>query len=166
MGNMVKETESFFKAIGLVIYREKSATNDFQCEKTDTLLDGTGVYKYLGIIKDHSSNIMRESFEKVRRELLARLNRLCESNLNSKNLFKAINKHAISFVNYHIGLQHLGPVDFLKLDHEIRQTLIKHKVHLKPGCKERLYLFQTEMRRCLHSVVMKSEYMLLQLYTC
>ncbi|KAF7682506.1 Retrovirus-related Pol polyprotein from type-2 retrotransposable element R2DM [Astathelohania contejeani] len=120
MGNMVKETESFFKAIGLEIKREKSATNDSQCEKTATLLDGTGVYKYLGIIEEYSSNIMRESFEKVRRKLLARVNRLCESNLNSKNLFKAINEHAISLVNYHIKLQQLKPADFLKLDHEIR----------------------------------------------
>ncbi|KAF7670488.1 hypothetical protein TCON_2854, partial [Astathelohania contejeani] len=145
------------------INREKSATNDSQCEKTATLLDGTGVYKYIGIIENHSSNIMRESFEKVRRELLARVNRLCESNLNSKNLFKAIKEHAISLVNYHIGLQHLEPADFLKLDHEIRQTLIKHNVHLKPGCKERLYLPRTEMGRGLHSVEMKSEYMLLLL---
>ncbi|KAF7675363.1 hypothetical protein TCON_2719, partial [Astathelohania contejeani] len=89
--------------------------------------------------------------------------RLCESNLNSKNLFKAINEHAISLVNYHIGLQHLEPADFLKLEHKIRQILIKHKVHLKPGCKERLYLPRTEMGRVLYSVEMKSEYMLLQL---
>ncbi|KAF7678802.1 hypothetical protein TCON_2558 [Astathelohania contejeani] len=106
---------------------------------------------------------MRKSFEKVRRELLARVNRLCESNLNSKNLFKAINEHAISIVNYHIRLQHLEPADFLKLDYEIRQTLIKHKIHLKSGCKESLYITRTEMGRGLHSVEMKSEYMLLQL---
>ncbi|KAF7683420.1 hypothetical protein TCON_1366 [Astathelohania contejeani] len=115
------------------------------------------------MIGDHSRNIMRESFEKVRRELLARVNRLCDFNLNSKNLFKAINEHSISLVNYHIGLQHLDPADFLKLDHEIRQALIKHKIHLKPGCKERLYLPRTEMGRGLYSVEMKSEYMLLQL---
>ncbi|KAF7683224.1 hypothetical protein TCON_1556 [Astathelohania contejeani] len=163
MGNMVNETLSLFRDMGLEINREMSATNDYQCENTVTIVDGTRVYKYLSIIEDHSSNIMRESFEKVRRELLARMNRLCESNLNSKNLFKAINEHAISLVNYHIGLQHLETADFLKLDHEIRQTLIKHKVHLKPGCKERLYLPRTEMGKGLHSVEMKSEYILLQL---
>ncbi|KAF7683092.1 hypothetical protein TCON_1694 [Astathelohania contejeani] len=151
-GNMVKEAESFFTAIGLKINREKSATNDSQCKNTATRLDSTKVYKYLGIIEDYSSNIMRELFEKVRRELLARVNRLCEINLLSKNLFKAINEHAISLVNYHIELQHLKPADFLKLEHEIRQTLIKHKVHLKPGCKKRLYLPRTEIGRGLHSV--------------
>ncbi|KAF7683008.1 hypothetical protein TCON_1784 [Astathelohania contejeani] len=109
------------------------------------------------MFENYSSNILRESFEKVRRELLARVNKLCESNLDSKNLFKAINEHTISLVNYHIRQQHLEPVDFLKLDHEIRQTLIKHKVHLKPVCKERLYLPPIEMGRGLHSVEMKSE---------
>ncbi|KAF7678783.1 LINE-1 reverse transcriptase like protein [Astathelohania contejeani] len=120
MGNMVNETESSFKAIGLEINREKSATNDSQCENTATFLIGTEVYKYLCIIEDHSSNIMRESFEKVRNEILARVNKLCDSDLNSKNLFKAINEHVISLVYYHIKLQHLEPADFLKLDHEIR----------------------------------------------
>ncbi|KAF7679661.1 hypothetical protein TCON_2537 [Astathelohania contejeani] len=163
MGNMVKETESFFKTIGLEINREKLATDDSQCENTATLFDGTGVYKYLSIMENFSSNIMRELFEKVSCELLARVNRLCESNFNSKNSFKAINEHAISLVNYHIGLQHLEPADFLKLDHEIRQTLIKHNVHLKPGFKERLHLPRTEMGRRLHYVEIRREYMLLQL---
>ncbi|KAF7672105.1 hypothetical protein TCON_2775 [Astathelohania contejeani] len=105
---MVKETVSFFKIIGLEINREKSTTNGFQCENIATLLDNIKVYKYLVMIEHHSSNIMRESFDKVRCELLARVNRLCEfeSNLNSKNLFKAINENAISLVNYYIGLQH------------------------------------------------------------
>ncbi|KAF7684791.1 hypothetical protein TCON_0001 [Astathelohania contejeani] len=98
IGNMVKETEFFFKAIELEINHEKSDTNDSQCEYTATFLDGTRVYKYLGIIEGHSSNIMRESFEKVRHELLAKVNRLCNSNLNTKNLFKVINEHAIYLV--------------------------------------------------------------------
>ncbi|KAF7683511.1 hypothetical protein TCON_1277 [Astathelohania contejeani] len=109
IGYMVKVTEAFLEIIGLKINREKSATINSQCKNTATFLDSNEVYKYLGIIEDHSSNIMQESFEKVRRELLARVNRLCESNLNSKNLFKAINEHAISLVNYHIGPQHFEP---------------------------------------------------------
>ncbi|KAF7679731.1 hypothetical protein TCON_2470 [Astathelohania contejeani] len=88
MGNMVKENESFFKAIGLKINRDKSVMNDQQCENTAILLDCTGVYKYLGIIEDHSSNIMRESIKKVKCELLARVNRLCNSVFNSKTYLK------------------------------------------------------------------------------
>ncbi|KAF7673487.1 hypothetical protein TCON_2755 [Astathelohania contejeani] len=102
MGNTVKKTESFHRNHWTNDNREMYATNESQYENTATLLDSTEVYKYLSIIEDHSSNIMRESFEKMRCELLARLNRSCSTNLNSKNLFNAINKHAISLVNYHI----------------------------------------------------------------
>ncbi|KAF7681020.1 hypothetical protein TCON_2364 [Astathelohania contejeani] len=104
---------------------------------------------------------MRESFEKIRRELLARVNGLCDSNLSSKNLIIAVKEHTIFIVNYHIGLQHLEPADFLKFDHEIRQALIKHKINSKSGCKEKSYLPRREIGRCLYSVEMKSEYMFL-----
>ncbi|KAF7682659.1 hypothetical protein TCON_2125 [Astathelohania contejeani] len=93
-----------------------------------------------------------------------RVDRLCNSNLNAKNLFKAINKHSISLINYHIGLQHLEPADFAAIDQEVCLFLIKHNVHLKPGCKERLYLPRKEMESGFHSVEMKSECMLLELW--
>ncbi|KAF7673486.1 hypothetical protein TCON_2756 [Astathelohania contejeani] len=103
---------------------------------------------------------MRESFEKMRCELLAKVNRSYSTNLNSKILFNAINKRAISLVTYHIELEHLDSADFLTLDHDIRQALIKHKIHLKPGCKKRVHLPRTEIGRGLHSVEKNSEYML------
>ncbi|KAF7683033.1 hypothetical protein TCON_1754 [Astathelohania contejeani] len=96
--------------------------------------------------------------------MIMRVDRLCNLNLNAKNLFKAINEHAISLINYHIGLQHLELADFAAIDQEVRLSLIKHNVHLKPECKERLYLSRNEMGRGIHSVEMKSECMLLQLW--
>ncbi|KAF7682872.1 hypothetical protein TCON_1912 [Astathelohania contejeani] len=96
--------------------------------------------------------------------MIISVDRLCNSNLNAKNLFKAINEHAISLINYHIGLQHLEPADFAAIDQEVRLSLIKHIVLLKHGCKERLYLQRNEMGRGLHSVEMKSECMLLELW--
>ncbi|TBU10176.1 hypothetical protein CWI38_1964p0010 [Hamiltosporidium tvaerminnensis] len=44
--------------------------------------------------------------------------------------------------------------------------LLKNKIHLRPGCKERLYLPRKELGRGLHSVEFKSEHMLLQLLDC
>ncbi|KAF7684756.1 hypothetical protein TCON_0072 [Astathelohania contejeani] len=152
--------ESFFSAIGLDINRDKSATNDPPCEETARLLNDTGVYKYLGIIENRGSNIARESFEKMKREMIMRVDRLCNSKLNAKNLFKAINEHAISLINYHIVLQHLESANFAAIDQEVRLYLIKHNVHLKPGCKKKLNLPRNEMGRGLHSVEMKSECML------
>ncbi|KAF7682785.1 Retrovirus-related Pol polyprotein from type-2 retrotransposable element R2DM [Astathelohania contejeani] len=164
MGSMVEEAESFFSAIGLEINRDKSATNDPLCEETARLLNDAGVYKYPGIIENRGSNIARESFEKVKREMIMRDDRLCNSNLNAKNLFKAINEHAISLINHHVGLQYLEPADFAAIDQKVRLSLIKHNVHLKPGCKEKLYHPQNKMGRNFHSVEMKSECMLLELW--
>ncbi|TBU13042.1 hypothetical protein CWI38_0550p0030 [Hamiltosporidium tvaerminnensis] len=43
---------------------------------------------------------------------------------------------------------------------------VNNKIHLRLGCKERLYLPRTELGRGLHSVEFKSEHMLLQLLDC
>ncbi|TBU06043.1 hypothetical protein CWI36_0526p0020, partial [Hamiltosporidium magnivora] len=56
--------------------------------------------------------------------------------------------------------------NFSKLDDAVRAVLVKNKIHLRPGCKERLYLPRTELGRGLHSVELRSENMLLQLLDC
>ncbi|TBU11332.1 hypothetical protein CWI38_1262p0010, partial [Hamiltosporidium tvaerminnensis] len=103
-------------------------------------------------------NPTRSSFEEVQRKLI--------QELNAKNLFSAINQHAISLINYHIGVLRLEPADFSKLDDAVRAVLVKNKIHLRLGCKERLYLPRTELGRGLHSVELRSEHMLLQLLDC
>ncbi|TBU05341.1 hypothetical protein CWI36_0646p0040, partial [Hamiltosporidium magnivora] len=111
--------------------------NDTCCEDTATLLEGVGVYKYLGIIEDSRGIPTRSSFEEVQSKLISRVERLCHTRLNAKNLFSAINQHAISLINYHIGVLRLEPADFSKLDDAVRAVLVKNKIHLRPGCKER-----------------------------
>ncbi|KAL6120310.1 hypothetical protein NUSPORA_02974 [Nucleospora cyclopteri] len=94
---------------------------------------------------------------------MARVERLCQTKLNGRNLFKAVNEHAISLVNYYIGIIQLEPNDYARLDNEIRTILTKYKIHFKPSCKKKLYLPRTEMVRGLCSVEHRSEQMLLQL---
>ncbi|KAF9764287.1 hypothetical protein NGRA_0687 [Nosema granulosis] len=161
---MKEETKRFFNTVGLEMNRLKSATNSTTCENDAVLIEGLQGYKYLGIAEDSSSSIKYETFEKVKKEILGRIDRLCKTNLNGVNLFRAINEHAISVINYHIGLIKLEPEEFEKLDQEIRQLLIKHQIHLHPGCKERLYLPKSDLGRGLHSVELKSKSMLLQIY--
>ena len=115
------EAKQFLKTIGLKVNLEKSATNDESCADTGALLEGPRVYKYLGIIEDSNGKPTRDSFIKMKDEILARVERLCNSVLNAKNLSRGINEHAISLVNYHIWLQHLKPTDFEELDHLIRK---------------------------------------------
>ncbi|EQB61288.1 hypothetical protein NAPIS_ORF01136, partial [Vairimorpha apis BRL 01] len=101
--------------------REKSATNCTGCESDAVVLEGHQGYKYLGITEDASCIVKRETFEKVRKEILCRVEKLCMTKLNGKNMIRAINEHAISVINYHVGLVKLEPSDFKSLDHDIRQ---------------------------------------------
>lgn len=87
---MVEESKKLFKTIGLEVNAEKSATNEESCTDTGALLDGLGVYKYLGIIEDSTGQPTRISFVKVKDEMLARVGRLCCSKLNAKNLFSKL----------------------------------------------------------------------------
>ncbi|TBU05743.1 hypothetical protein CWI38_2714p0010, partial [Hamiltosporidium tvaerminnensis] len=137
-----EKKKEFLKVIGLEINKEKSATNDTCCEDTATLLEGVSVYKYLGIIEDSRG--------------IPTLERLCHTRLNAKNLFSAINQHAISLINYHIGVLRLEPADFSEYDDAVRAVLVKNKIHIRPGSKN----------VCLHSVELRSEHMLLQLLDC
>ena len=162
--SMKDETKRFFSAVGLEMNRSKSATNCIECGEDAVVLDGHEGYKYLGITEDSSSTVKKETFEKVRSEILQRAERLCKTTLNGKNMIRAINEHAISVINYHIGLLKLEPQDFKRLDFDIRQVLIKYQIHLQPACKERLYLPRSEMGRGLISIENRSEHMLLGMY--
>ncbi|MCB1712868.1 MAG: hypothetical protein KDH96_10425 [Candidatus Riesia sp.] len=160
---MMKETKEFFSTIGLEMNKEKSATNTEVCSEDALLIEGTSSYKYLGIIENPDSSVAVESFEKIRDEILKRVQRLCETKLNAKNLFKAINEHAISVINYHIGVLKLEPEQFSRLDDDIRNILMDNKIHLQPACKERLYLPRELLGRGLCSIEHRSEHMLLEL---
>ncbi|EQB60996.1 hypothetical protein NAPIS_ORF01427 [Vairimorpha apis BRL 01] len=76
---------------------------------------------------------------------------------------RGINEHAISLLNYYIGLIDVEPDEFAKMDHKIRQILIHHGIHLQPSCKERLYLNRQELGRGLACVEHKAEMMILNL---
>jgi hypothetical protein len=53
----------------------------------------------LGIIEDGNSNPMKVSLEKVKAELLKRVERQCETKLNVRNLFRATDEHTTFLVN-------------------------------------------------------------------
>ncbi|TBU19949.1 hypothetical protein CWI38_0165p0010 [Hamiltosporidium tvaerminnensis] len=130
---MTGEAKEFLEVIGLEINKEESATNDTCCEDTATLLESV-----------NSRGIpTRSSFEEVQSKLISRVERLCHTRLNAKNLFSAINLHAI--------LLRFEPADLFKFNDAVRVLLVNNKIHLRPGCKERFYLPRTELGRGLHS---------------
>ncbi|TBU08694.1 hypothetical protein CWI38_2229p0010, partial [Hamiltosporidium tvaerminnensis] len=115
------------------------------------------------IIEDSRRIPTRSSFGEIQSKFISRIERLCHTRLNAKNLFSAIHQPAILLINYHIGVLRLEPADFSKLDDAVRAVMVKNKIHLRPGCKERLYLPRKELGRGLHSVELRSDHMLLQL---
>jgi hypothetical protein len=136
---LMEETKEFFRVIGLEMNKDKSATNTTACAEDATLLEGIQSYKYLGITETACSSISKETFIKVRDEIINRTKRLCESKLNSKNLFKGINEHAISVINYHVGALKLEPSEYSKLDDNIRKVLMDYKIYLHPANKKMLF---------------------------
>jgi hypothetical protein len=161
---MTQETEKFFRVVGLEINRDKSATNTPECVETAVMLEGSQGYKYLGITEDSRSRPTIESYDKIKAELYARVERICQTRLNGKNAMKAINEHGINLINYYVGLLRLEPQHWADLDTGIRQILNKHGMHMQPGCLERLYLPRDELGRGLVNVEARSEQMLFQLH--
>ncbi|VDN07191.1 unnamed protein product [Thelazia callipaeda] len=80
----------------------KSVTNTEVCAHKAVLLEGTQGYKYLEVVEDMTSAPIRESYDKVRAEILVRTERLAKTALNDKNFIKAVTEHAISLTNYYI----------------------------------------------------------------
>lgn len=109
---MNNEIIKIFKTIGLETNRDKSATNSKTCEQTATFLAKRCRILVPWIIENSKIVLTRESFEKIKAELFVRVERLCNTRLNAKNLVKRFNKHAISLINYYVGSLKLEPNKF------------------------------------------------------
>lgn len=161
---MLDETERFFNIVGLERNRNKSATNCKSCEDSAIVLGVSEGYKYLGITENHKSEVIRETYNKVHKEILSRVESICKIGLNGRNTIAAINEYALSVINYYIGAIPLSNEDYLRIDEDVRKILVKYKVHLQPANTQRLYLPRKELGRGLGNMVHKSEKMELQLF--
>ncbi|XP_029657534.1 uncharacterized protein LOC115231718 [Octopus sinensis] len=166
LARMMEDVNIYFKLAGLEKNFEKSATNCYLLRNEATLMDGLDSYRYLGVLEDRCSNVLKEDVLKnIKEEMQKRIGRLSETKLNAVNLFRAINEHALSLINYYIGLLNLEPSCFEEMDKFVRKLLADLKIHMKPACKERLYLPRDTLGRGLVSVAFKAEKMLLDFKT-
>ena len=106
---------------------------------------------------------MKNTVEKIVKSIESRVETLCKTRLNAKNLIRAVNEYAISQINYFIGIMEMEPDKFKSIDDGIRSILIKYHVHQQPACKEILYLLRNELGRGLNSVELKSERLIFNL---
>ncbi|EQB61019.1 hypothetical protein NAPIS_ORF01411 [Vairimorpha apis BRL 01] len=77
---------------------------------------------------------------------------------------KSINEHAISLINYYIGIVDITPQDCQEIDKEIKKVLMINSIHKQPSNTERLYLPREELGRGLQNIEHRYESILLQLY--
>lgn len=122
---MVDETKKFFEVVGLEMNVEKSATNSSLCSEEAKLLESHEGYKYLEVIENSDGRTSPETYAKIVESIKLRVAALCKTNLNAKNLIKAVNEHAISLINYYVGIVDIEPDQFKNIDNNIRQ--IKNK---------------------------------------
>lgn len=115
--------------------------------------------KYLVIIVTTSNTQSKDTFEKVRNELLKRINNLCESKLNA-NLFKPINENMVFVISCYIDVLKMEPEEYDKLDELIRNIIMEYNVHLQHANKEEFNLPKELMGRVLINIENRSENML------
>ena len=93
---LMDAAKEFFSAVGLEMNKAKSADS---CREDAELLGSIDGYKYLGIIEDPTGVPKHETFLKLKANVLARVDLLCKTKLNARNLFRAINEFALSSLN-------------------------------------------------------------------
>ncbi|GIX62787.1 reverse transcriptase homolog [Babesia caballi] len=140
MQKMTKETEEYLTHIGLIINRDKSATNSSRCADTARLLEGPETYKYLGITETRYSSVSRGMYSRICEEIKKRVNMLLDTDLSAKNLFRAVNQYALTVPNYYIGVVPMEPYQFARLDRMVRTQLYEKGAHKHCANISRLYL--------------------------
>ena len=88
-------THQSLEMIGLEINLSKSATNASECRDFMTSLEDYKTYRSLESEEGPDGrNYDNDSLEKLENTSLSRLNLLCETKLNAKNLITAINEYS------------------------------------------------------------------------
>ncbi|KAI5150893.1 hypothetical protein ENBRE01_1768 [Enteropsectra breve] len=151
------QIERYLTLIGFTINQSKSAKNVESEKVFGRMIDELNGYKYLGILegaKEVKTQLVKEN---IREKILNRVKLLCETKLNARNLFLAINEFAISPINYYIGLVEYETEELQELDREIRKILRGKKIHAQDSNTERLYLKRNDMGRGLICIEHKWE---------
>nr|XP_027204724.1 uncharacterized protein LOC113798392 [Dermatophagoides pteronyssinus] len=149
--------------LGLKINQQKSASNIESAQVFGDMLDDEKGYKYLGILEDSRNMIKEENKQIIINKMVQRIKKLCETKLNGRNLFHAINEFALSTANYYIGIINFEPEDYVRLDVNIRKILKEYSVIRNSSNIDRLYLPRNELGRGLGNMAEKSELMLFNL---
>lgn len=124
---------------------KKVASTNIELDRHNTIedLDNDSSYKYLGI--EENSQIQHKIMrEKIHKEYIKRLKKICKSELTSKNKITAVNQLAIPVVTYGIGIVDWPQGELNKLDVKTRKILTLNRVTYRNQCMDRIYLPRRE----------------------
>ena len=108
-------------------------------------------YKFLGV--EQADGIKtKEVFERIKTEVENRLELLIETELNDRNLMKAINSKVIPVAAYPMNVCRFSKEELLDLDQIIKRQLRRNNMLGRQSSDERMYLKQEEGGRRLKSL--------------
>lgn len=109
-------------------------------------------YKYLGFQQSRQIHV-KEIKHDLKNKFKHRLNKLLKSQLNSRNLIKAINTYAISILTYSFGIISWSQTDLCNLQRIINTSMTKNRKHHPRSCLQRLTLPRDEGGRGIIDIV-------------
>ncbi|MEG2848334.1 MAG: reverse transcriptase family protein [Bacilli bacterium] len=159
-----KQTINYLDSIKLEVNKEKTTHSVEITESPCSILKQDELYKYLGVYENIKGEYSEINKEKIKEKALKRVKLLCETKLNSKNLFKAINEFCLSTYNYFIGLLNFKEEEMEDINKKIREILLEYKIMMKTSNFERLYIKRDSMGRGLVNMIHKEENIMLNFY--
>ncbi|XP_052756188.1 uncharacterized protein LOC128201893 [Galleria mellonella] len=141
------------KCKSLTISNGKIINAEYELNSGDLIepLDPHSSYKYLGFQQSrqiHQKQVKQDLIKKFKH----RLNALLRSQLNSRNLTKAINTYAIPVLTYSFGIINWTKTDLKNLQRIINTTLTTHRKHHPKSCIQRLTLPRHEGGRGISDI--------------
>ena len=138
----------------LVIKKRKIVKSDgieLPNDKVIKSLEEGESYKYLGVL-EADEVMVNEMKDKVKKEYYRRVRKVLERNLNSRNVFKAINTWAVSVVRYSAAFLGWSRLQLEGIDRRTRKLLTMHNGNHPKSNVDRLYLSRSEGGRGLIGV--------------
>lgn len=163
--NICQVTKDCLEKMAMNVNQQKSASNIESENVFGSQLDDVEGYKYLGVLENSANEMMRKNKQTVKVKIMNRVRTMCNTKLNAKNLFKAINEFAISTINYYVGVLNYRHSELEELDKDIRRILAEMDITRRAGNMERLYLSRKELGRGLKNINESAESMLLGMHT-
>ncbi|KAG0435199.1 Retrovirus-related Pol polyprotein from type-1 retrotransposable element R2, partial [Dictyocoela muelleri] len=110
--------------IGMAHNKKKSCTNADTLDEIADIISPLNGYKYLGLLEDSENNFKNVNLDIMFMKMSDRVNKVCSTNLNSRNMFNALNEFTLSILNYYVGTINITEKQLIDWDTKIRKILM------------------------------------------